>query len=545
MRPAEPNLIPETAATRSTGPTVTAERPSAAPAEVGRTDAEGRGGTPPAGVEPPGVSAAEGSEPPKARSLRERAVRGSVLWLSVYAVLQVIRLGSNFALMALLTPAMFGVVRLATVMVQGLKMFSEVGIRHSIIRHERGDDPDFLNTAFTMQAGRGVILWLIASLLAWPMAAFYEESMLLFIMPAVAIGALFGGFYSTSFATLNRHLDEGPRARLELYQTVVTRTVMIGWAFIWPSAWALVAGTLIGNLFFLIYSHTALPGIRNRLHWDPQAAREIWAFGLWILIGTIIAFFGQQLDSLMLGKLEAMAALGVYGIALTVARLPLELTSQITVHILYPVMSEINRNDAARFAQRVKKIRSAVLAAGLCMTLGVIVAAPWFFRLFQMQWWDITWIAPLSALAVWVMIANGSVNRALLTLGKSRPLALSGLIRVIVTGLACYFGYVLGGVPGFIIGVALGALAEHLFDHVVLLRNGVNFLTQDIAYTTGFLAAAAAGYMLTTEAAAAFGDPTHQILAGAAASVLVMLVVGGWAAWKTLPLVLNRPKGTA
>ncbi|MFW5652572.1 MAG: oligosaccharide flippase family protein, partial [Planctomycetota bacterium] len=363
-----------------------------------------------------------GSSTTAAKTLRQKAVQGSVLWLSVYAILQVIRLGSNFALMALLTPAMFGVVRLATVVVQGLKMFSEVGIRHSIIRHERGDDPDFLNTAFTMQAGRGVVLWLIATGLAWPIAAFYDESMLLAIMPAVAVGALLGGFYATSFATLNRHLDEWPRARLELWQTVVTRTAMIAWALIWPSAWALVVGTLLGNLFFLIYSHLRLPGIRNRFRWDKQAAREIWSFGLWILIGTIIAFFGQQLDSLMLGKLEAMAALGIYGIALTVARLPHELTSQITVHILYPVMSEINRSDAARFAQRVRKIRSAVLSAGIFLTLGVIVTAPWFFRLFQHAWWDITWIAPLSAITVWIMIANGPVNRALLTLGKSREL---------------------------------------------------------------------------------------------------------------------------
>lgn len=491
--------------------------------------------------QPAGKDAGKGDDAePRPRSLRERAVKGSVMWVSVYGIMQVVRLGSNFTLMALLTPAMFGVVRLATVVVQGLKMFSEVGIRQSIVRHERGDEPDFLNTAFTMQAGRGVLLWIVATALAWPMAAYYEERMLMWVLPAVAVGALLGGFCSTSVATLNRHLDEGPRARLELFQAVVTRSVMIAWAFYWPSAWALVAGTLVGNLYYLIYSHTRLNGIRNRLHWNRDAAREIWRFGSWVLIGTIIAYFGQQLDSLMLGKLEEMAVLGIYGMALTVSRLPHELTSHITMHVLYPVMSEINRDDPARFAMRVRKIRSTVLHASLFLSLGVIVTAPWFFRLFKMQWWDITWMAPLSAIAGWIMITNGSVNRALLSLGKSRPLAFSGLVRVIVTGLACYGGYLWGGVPGIIIGVAVGALAEHLVDHVVLLRNGINFLTQDVQFSVAFLAVGGLGYVATIEAAAAFGDPTHQILAGAATSTVIILIAGAWTAWKTLPQILNR-----
>ncbi|MFW5652870.1 MAG: hypothetical protein ACOC0P_02390, partial [Planctomycetota bacterium] len=115
----------------------------------------------------------------------------------------------------------------------------------------------------------------------------------------------------------------------------------------------------------------------------------------------------------------------------------------------------------------------------------------------------------------------------------------SGLVRVIVTGGACYGGYVLGGVPGFILGVAVGALAEHVFDHAVLLRHGINFLSQDVAWFAAFAAVGLTGYIATIEASALFDEPTEQIIAGAVASVVVMLIVGVWTAWKVLPLVLN------
>jgi hypothetical protein len=38
-------------------------------------------------------------------------------------------------------------------------MFSELGIVTNIVQHPRGDDPDFLNTAFCIQAARGPTLW--------------------------------------------------------------------------------------------------------------------------------------------------------------------------------------------------------------------------------------------------------------------------------------------------------------------------------------------------------------------------------------------------
>ena len=59
---------------------------------------------------------------------------------------------------------------LAGVFLMGLHLFADVGIRTSIIQHKHGDEPDFLNTAWTLQIIRGFMLFLASMVLAWPAA---------------------------------------------------------------------------------------------------------------------------------------------------------------------------------------------------------------------------------------------------------------------------------------------------------------------------------------------------------------------------------------
>ena len=62
------------------------------------------------------------------------------------------------------------------------------------------------------------------------------------------------------------------------------------------------------------------------------------------------------------------------------------------------------------------------------------------------------------------MILNSTVNRALLALGHTRLLALAGLVRVVTTAAAAGAGFYLGGVTGFVIGVFVGTLSEHVLQ---------------------------------------------------------------------------------
>ena len=95
---------------------------------------------------------------PAGRSLFARALRGSAFTAGSYALTQVMRLGSNLILTRLLAPDAFGVMALVSVVLVGMVMFSDVGVSASIAQNKRGDDPDFLNTAFTIHAEGSVLV---------------------------------------------------------------------------------------------------------------------------------------------------------------------------------------------------------------------------------------------------------------------------------------------------------------------------------------------------------------------------------------------------
>ena len=106
------------------------------------------------------------------RAFKKLFARGSAWALVNYAVGYSLRLGSNFILWRLLYPDAFGLMAIVNVFIQGLAMFSDIGIGQSVVQHERGEDPKFLNTIWTLQILRGLAICFLACIAAVPVARF-------------------------------------------------------------------------------------------------------------------------------------------------------------------------------------------------------------------------------------------------------------------------------------------------------------------------------------------------------------------------------------
>src|SRR6266571_1268363 len=141
-------------------------------------------------------------------SLKRKILNAGVWSLAGYGLSQAIRFGSNLLMTRLLVPEMFGVMAIATTVMVGLAMFSDVGLKQSVIQSKRGNDPDFLNTAWVIQILRGFVLWVFAicvSLLIFladrigmvPKDTVYADPILPYVIAILSITAVIGGFQST------------------------------------------------------------------------------------------------------------------------------------------------------------------------------------------------------------------------------------------------------------------------------------------------------------------------------------------------------------
>ena len=90
------------------------------------------------------------------QGLRALALRGAVWTVLGFGLSNLLRLGSSLALTRILAPDIFGLMALAMVFVTGLTLLSDVGTTASVVRSDRGEDPSFLRTVWTVQVLRGL-----------------------------------------------------------------------------------------------------------------------------------------------------------------------------------------------------------------------------------------------------------------------------------------------------------------------------------------------------------------------------------------------------
>ncbi len=485
-----------------------------------------------------GAASATGALPGGERSLKSRALRGSAWTLLGFGGGQVMRFGANIVLSWLVTPAVFGVVGLVNTVLQGLQMFSDVGTGPSIIQSARGDDPRFLNTAWTIQTIRGALLWLACFIVAWPVAQFYGESSLATFVPVAGVTALLAGFNSTSLFTANRRLALGKLTAIELAAQAIGIGTMIVWALQSPTPWALLGGGIAATAARLVMSHSMLEGPRNWFAWDREAAAELLRFGKWIFVSTLITFFALKIDRLMLGRLDTMAALGVYFIAVNLTDVLKDVVRRLTNSTLFPALAELRRTQSEEeLRTRFWKARAVILSAGAAASLALALWAPLFFGLAYPEAYHAAgWIAQLLVIGAWASLLTASADRLLLAMGDSRILAVSNAVRLLVTVGGALGGFALWGLAGFALGAGVGAIAGHVVIQAALAKRRMWIFGQDVKYTAALAAPVAVGALGAWWAREVVGGRGAIVIEAALAAALTG-VVSVWAMRRVLARV--------
>lgn len=419
------------------------------------------------------------SQPAEKPSLMKRVIRGSIWTLGGHASSQVIRLGSNLILSRLLFPEAFGLMALVFTFLSGLQMLSDFGVFPNIIQSKRGDDPTFLNTAWTLNAIRGAFLWLGACLLAFPVSQFYNEPILLYLLPVVGLTSIMEGFVSTRWATANRKLDLKRITTLDLTIQTTGVVVMLACAGLAKvlnapkdlAIWALVIGSLASSLTRLTLSHTYLQGEKNRFEWDQESLAELSSFGRWIFLTTLLTFFALNASNLLIPRLLGVAFLGIFSFAQNLSRLSYEIVNMIGGRVLFPSYSELARDRPERLYPVLKRCRLVLhaLTVGFCLIF-VLFGKQLVGIMYDPRYADAGWILQILALGILVMTPGVTYTNVLLAQGKT---AILTALMAIQTGLqfaSMFVGYRLGGEFGVIVGVAATGWLLYPFQAICYAR---------------------------------------------------------------------------
>lgn len=391
-----------------------------------------------------------------------KAFRGSA-WTTVgYGSSQVIRLASMLILARhLLSPGAFGLFALVNVFLSGLALLSDLGIKTDVIQHRRGDEPEFINTAFLIQVVRGVILWLLASLFAYPFARFYHQTEVLPLALVSALSVLAINLTSGSVFTLTRHVRLRGLTLLRIAAETTGLLVSVSWAMVSPTAWALVVGRVITEAFYTIGTHF-LGNERITLHWDKPAARDIMVFGAGVLASSSTYFLAGEAERLVVAKFIDLAMLGCFALALSITSVPTGAVERLGSQVFYPMIASAVRggSDPARQFRNVR-----FMLAGCSAFIGItfIVGGKWIVAvLLGPKFVQAGWILQLLGFRAAIDVFTPITAQMLFALGMTKYSAFGNLAKLLFIGTGLTIAFMRFGFREAVWVLALSSVVAHI-----------------------------------------------------------------------------------
>jgi O-antigen/teichoic acid export membrane protein len=398
-------------------------------------------------------------------SLKTRAISAGV-WVITGAIGSgVIRLLTNLILTRLLFPAAFGLMLMASTVMFIVVMLSDLGIHQSIIRGEHGDDPLYLDTAWSFQIIRGGVLWIAACLLAFglyfaslygwvPLGTTYADPALPWVIVVSSFASVIQGFQATDIASASRKFIVKPMVLMELGSQLIGVLVIVALAWWMRSVWALVIAGLITALVYTILSHTVLRLHRNRLRMDTHFLAELFSFGKWLALSSAVTVFVSSGPSLILGALVAPQLLGLFSVAFTLASALDQVLHSLYGRVVLPAISEIARNQPDRLAQTFQRLRWRI-DPGLCLAGGALfVLAPEIINLlYDARYHDAGQMLQVLSLAL-VFGRLAVAQQVYLALNQPRYLVILNVARAISIFVTIPAAFHFFGFNGAIVAIA-------------------------------------------------------------------------------------------
>lgn len=390
-------------------------------------------------------------------SLTSRIGKGSAWISATRGLVNLLGLLSTIVLARLLAPSDFGLVALGTTMMLLVTAITDMSLAQALVHHRDPTD-EHMHTAWTLGVLRGLILGGLFAATGPLMADFFRDDRLPSVMMVLGCSIALSGAANPRRVLLQRQLIFWQDFLLNVSQKLIGVVVSIAVAVIYHSYWALLVGTLAGQIAQVGISYTAMP-YRPRL--SVRHFKDLWSFSLWLSLTQIINTINWNFDQILIGKFLGPTALGFYTVGNNLATMPTRESTQPLTRTLFPAFAHL-RHDPERLRRAYQRVQALVTAVALPLGVGMAVVAEPLVLLAMGQKW-----LP----AVLVIQAIASVV-ALQTIGSlSQPLAMSkGETRTIFTRSLRLFLY---RIPFIVLGMYYDGLRGILIARVLVGTTGI------------------------------------------------------------------------
>lgn len=217
----------------------------------------------------------------------------------------------------LLTPEVFGVVAMASIVIGFIASFTQMGAQQLLIR-EQNIDSAMINTAWTILVLQGVLVALVLVAISPLAASYFEEERLVAIIFVLSLSCIVDGFFNIGITLARKDLNFALDFRASVYTRLATFVVTLVLVVLLRDYWALVYGRLLGSLLGVLISYVVHP---YRPSFCLVHYRKFLTYSYAIIPLKIARYLNEKLDAIVVGGIASAATLGIYNIAADLAKM--------------------------------------------------------------------------------------------------------------------------------------------------------------------------------------------------------------------------------
>jgi len=405
-------------------------------------------------------------------SLTDRTTRAAEWRFAGSMVGAMLQLVVGVLLARLLTPADFGVMALAYMVLGLAQIIGELGMRGAVVQRAALTDRH-VRTAFTFSTLLGLVIT-AAVVVAAPLgAAVMRDPNVTPVLRVLSAGFAFRGTAIVADGLLRRQLDFRRQFLIDTVSYVVGYGgVAVSLAALGHGVWSLVWGSLVQTL---LSSGAQLAAVRHSVR--PLLAQrelaDLLGFGLGASVSSCANYVALNGDYFVVGRSMGAMNLGLYGRAYGLMNLPYTYAASVMSSVMFPAFAQV-QGEPARL-RRGYLLLTQVTAMVAAPSMGTMaIAAPHLVpSLYGSQWTGV--VVPLQILCI------AGYFRALYHLGgivaQSVGRVYGELWRQII-----YAGLVIAGaavgsrydLPGVAVGVSVAILYMFVATgHLALRVTGI------------------------------------------------------------------------
>jgi O-antigen/teichoic acid export membrane protein len=370
------------------------------------------------------------------QDLKERTIRGGFAKVCAQAANFLLRVGSLMVLGRLLDPKDFGLVAMVTALTGVLHLFRDFGLSAATVQRVNVTEAQ-ISTLFWINVLVGVILGLLAVVMAPVVVVFYHEPRLFGVTAVLATGFLFNAVGAQHAAILQRQLRFTALATINIISLVVSTAIGIGMAIGGYGYWALVVMTVTVPLVATVCLWITTAWIPGRPR-KQVGICSMMRFGGMITLNYAVAYVAYNFEKILLGRFWGAEAVGMYSRAYQLISIPIDNLHSVVGEVAFPTLSRL-QDDANRLKTYFLKGYSVVLALTLPITIvcalfaddliAVLLGPKWIgtaaiFRLLA----PMTLVFTLTDPLCYLLLSTGLVGRSLNITLVTSPLVIAGCV---------------------------------------------------------------------------------------------------------------------